>query len=214
MGIFDNYYVINESDYPDNIHFKAPVVEINTNYDTVTKEFDIRGRLIGFKWDYGTAISINFTINKYIYVAEDAILYTDTGVYPTVDTEGYVGQKCYNLTDIRSWTCTDIVNYESDFNTYVEYVWTMDDDVVSYSDDTKLVMLSPDMTGKSLKISFTNWMGDPVYEKSYEGTPIAAFVMDKTQSAEAFLKGNYVCIVSIVSDTDCIDVDRINFRVV
>ncbi len=210
MGMFDNYDYLDETPQPNNMFPKPPVHEIITNYDTVTKEFNIKGQCIGYKWDYGNSISINFTINKPIRIPDDAIVYVNVGKYPTAETLGYIGRKCYNLVDVRSWTCTDIYNIQG----VVTYEWTMDDDIVTYSDNTREVELTPDMTNKTLMLDFRDWRHESVYTVLAEDSSVIAFVLTKEQSAEKFIRGVYTCTVSIVSDTDCIDVEKINFRVV
>lgn len=212
MGMFDNYHNINPSEHPDNMHFKVPVKKIVTSYDALEKSFDVHGNFIGYKWNYGSSISSVFTVNRWVRVAEDAIIYDQHGEMPTAITEGHIGQRAYNIVDMRSWSCEEM-EVDTNLPGGIKYVWYMDDDITTFSDGVVPVQLTPDMTNKSIVVEFRDWKNELVYQKAEENSPIIAINIDKTES-EKFVTGTYTCIVSIVSATEKLVTEKISIMVV
>lgn len=213
MSMFDNYENQDAKYIPDNMHDKLADSEVIVDYSSLQEERDIAGRLIGYKWDYGNTNNFYFTVNKKIYVPDDALLYTERRLRPTEETVGTVGQKCYNLIDIRSWTCKEVRLSTTQQGTVTHYIWEMDERLTSY-EEGKEVRLSPDMSDKLLLITFTNWKGDAVFTRMFEHTNSAVVVITREMSENTFVRGLYTCAVAIVSDEFYLTEETINFRVV
>ncbi len=214
MGMFDNYINQDTNYIPDNMHDRLADSEIVMKYSSLAEEHDETGKLIDYKWDYGNSNNFYFTVNRVIHVPEDALLYDEVGREPRATTVGKIGQKCYNVTDIRSWTCTEIRTGRTQNGVETSYIWVVDDGLVYDENDPKEVTLTPNMTDKMLVITFTDWRRETVFTRIFEGANSAVVCITDDVSKDLFIRGLYTCTVAIVSDDYYLTEETIKFRVV
>ena len=120
MQMFDNFENQPSNYIPNNMFLPIPERWVEVNTDTVHKKMKC-GKVIGYWWNWGDAISITIKNQITIHLPFGAI----TGeVDPTPETEGYfLGQKFYNTVELTSWTLKYITQ-ESESTTI--YSWEKD----------------------------------------------------------------------------------------
>lgn len=183
---FDNYDNPNLSD--DNVY-----VEINTTLPR--KEYNVKGKFVGYSWVYGDTLQLNFSVNKKIYVNDDSLIYTSTGDAPGRNTVGTVYQKAYNTVDLKSWTC--IGNELVDDN--IVYLWEQDKVLTYIGNGNKVIYLTPDMSDKSVKIEITNFRKEVVHTAIFEHTNDVILDID-TELSNKLLSSVYYCNAYLVTD--------------
>lgn len=190
--MFTNYSDI--ANTPDNICDEQKCSY--SEYSPYT-EYDALGNVVGYFWHYGETVNLQFNIDGFITVADDSIVYTSTNDGPTNNTVGYIGQKAYNMLDLKSWTCS-IING-------TEYTWTLDN-VLTYLEDEshKVFVTAKDyLTDKTIRIKLYNYRYEEIYSKEFEGNTTINFLIDKELS-NTLVKGIYYCTLTVCNDAQCL----------
>ena len=114
MSIISNYENLNPNYHPNNmIEYQCRTRE-EFQHKLPFKDYDIRGDLIGYSWNYGDTLELTFNVNPIILVEKDAIIYTEENEAPTNETVGRLNQMAYNTYDFKCWRCRTL-----DQTTYV-----------------------------------------------------------------------------------------------
>ena len=201
MNMFTNYQNIANNYVPNNLVCSFPGGKSYTKLDPVKaskpyEEYNTKGELIGYSWYQGETLNLEFNIDGEIVVESNAIIYAAIGEAPTVTTEGVVGQRAYNVVDLKSWTCEAVVPEQG-------YVW-VEDDVFDHDrpDATKSVYVSASdyLADKNIELQLLNFRFEPIHTEQFKGTSRIIFTIDKELSAK-IVKGVYYCSLTVVSDT-------------
>lgn len=201
MGMFTNYQDIANNYVPNNLVCSFPVGKSYTKLDPVKsskpyEEYDVKGELIGYSWYQGETLNLEFTIDGEIVVESDAIIYSAHGDAPDTTTVGSVGQRAYNIVDLRSWTCTTVVPGQG-------YIWIEDDEFEhDLCDASKSVYVSATnyLSDKQLELQILNFRFEPIHTQLFNGTSRLLFTID-TDLSSKLLKGVYYCSLTVVTDT-------------
>lgn len=201
MGLFDTYDTLPDNYIPNN----RPVKKCcNSKFDPCfpTKpyeQYNAEGELIGYWWNYKDILNLEFNITGNITVESNAIIYTVTGEAPLEDTEGEIDQKAYNIIDLRSWTCTDIIQEEET----VSYIWTEDEEFTYPEDgETNIYMSAADfLVDKQITVQLYNFRMEQIAIKTFAGNSRIIFPIDKELS-EKMVKSNYYCTLTVWSGQD------------
>jgi hypothetical protein len=146
---FNNYENIDINYIPNN-SLITPIKKQKTIYKNIPyKEYDRKGRLRAYYWNYKDQFTLNIDFDKTYYVDEDAIVYTLNGEAPTKDTIGKIGQYCYNTADILCWQCIGIIDEQ--------YLWKQKDSFIIPSYGTKKIFINPDFTNSVLEVNILNF---------------------------------------------------------
>ena len=199
MGMFLNYQNIADNYRPNNLISAFPVGKSCTKLDPMDaskpyEEFNAKGELIGYSWLYGSTVNLEFNIDGSITVDSDAIILVGRGEEPSFSTEAKrINQKAYNVTDLRSWTCTSVIEDC--------YYWTEDDEFEynEYSDKTIFVSAEAYLKDKHVQVVLYNFRMEPVYTITYEGTPKIVFTIDAELSKQ-LVKGIYYCSATVIDE--------------
>lgn len=211
MGMFSNYDNITPNYIPNNIKCSFPVVKSYTKLDPVQaskpyEEYNTKGELVGYFWRYGETLNLEFNIEGEITVESDAIIFACSGDEPTLETKGKLNQRAYNIADLRSWTCVNIVDE-------LHYVWEEDQEFTyDESSDTKIYISAKDfLQDKNIKIALYNFRHELIHEEVVDGTPKVIFSID-TELSKQLKRGLYYCSLTvfnscvtlpIFNSTDC-----------
>lgn len=205
---FRSYEELPESYKPDN-RIKVIPQQLREYIDKPPyKDYDIKGNFIAYWWNYGDTLSLPFTINKEHYVEEDAILYTNVsgasyvdplivpGEHPTTDTQGYVGQRAYNVMTGQSWTYTGILNGD--------FVW-VEDTVKKFPVKSSRTVLfidnEWDVSDFNLKFEILDFRRQVLYTTETNGANNIQFPIDKELS-QKLLKDTYICHFTLYDDDE------------
>ena len=198
MGMFLNYQDIAANYTPNNLYKKFPQYSNASKLQPldITKpyeEYDIKGNLIGYYWYYGNTINLDFTIDGEITVESDALILSNKGEYPDQTTVGKLRQKCYNIVDFISWTCTGIIDNS--------YIWTQDSEFTypEYSDRPVYVSSEDYLKDKKILVTIYNFRHEPIVDKLFEGSPNIVFTIDKELS-QLLIKNVYYCSLTVFND--------------
>ena len=200
MGMFTKYQDI--ANYiPNNLVCSFP---INKSYSKLEptkagkpyEEYNAKGELIGYSWYHGETVNLEFNIDGEIVVEAGSLKYYAHGELPSSKTVGVVGQKAYNVIELRTWICTsaDIVNNE--------YSWTeipFEHDLAQCSESI-YVSASDYLSDKQLELKLLNFRLEPIYSQVFSGTSKLVFTVDKELAAK-LRKGIYYCSLAVVTDT-------------
>lgn len=201
MGLFDTYDTLPDNYIPNN----RPVKKCcNSKFDScfLTKpyeQYNAEGELIGYWWNYKDVLNLEFNITGNITVESNAIIYTVTEEAPLEDTEGEIDQKAYNIIDLRSWTCTDIIQEEET----ISYIWTEDEEFTYPEDgETNIYMSAADfLVDKQITVQLYNFRMEQIAIKTFAGNSRIIFPIDKELS-EKMVRSNYYCTLTVWSGQD------------
>lgn len=198
MGMFLNYQNIADNYKPNNLMCSFPVGKSYTKLDPVEaskpfEEYNARGELVGYFWHYGETVHLEFNIDGEITVESDAIIYAASCDYPTIETEGYIGQKAYNIVDFISWTCVGIVEGN--------YIWKEDCEFTYDPTSSSSIYVSAReyLADKRVEFTLYNFRQEPIYKKTYGGTTNIVVTIDKELSNKLH-KGIYYCSLTVIGD--------------
>lgn len=198
MGMFVNYQTL-ENYTPDNMKCSFPKGKSYTKLAPVQaskpyEEYDVKGNLIGYFWRYGDTLNLEFNIEGEIVVESDAIIFVTEGDYPTIETEGKENQRCYNVADLRSWTCRYIIDGN--------YIWEEDSEFIWDETASETVYISAEefLEDKFVEVTLYNFRMEPIFRKVFDGTskiilPITA------ELSQVMKKGIYYCSLTVFNDT-------------
>lgn len=195
--MFSNYQNIVPSYTPNNIVCSTIVGKSYTKLDPVKaskpyEEYNSKGELIGYSWRYGETLNLEFNIEGEITIESDAIILYVTGQTPD-SIQSKIGQRAYNVADLKSWTCTSIKDGS--------YIWVEDKDFTYDENSTKSVYLIADDYLKDKTIEFTiyNFRMEPLYTNKTAGCSKVIFTIGKDLSTK-LVKGIYYCSLVVFND--------------
>jgi hypothetical protein len=194
MGMFLNYHNIADNYTPNNL-IKAFPFEPNsskllpTEMSKPYEEYDARGELEGYFWRYGDTLNLEFSIDGEITVEDDSIILRTMNECPTTNTIGFIGQRCYNICDFVSWTCTAVINKE--------YIWTKDD-IFTYPNTKNSIYVSAKdyLKEKTARVTIYNFRMEPIYIHNVSASTNVIVPITKELS-EKMVKGIYYCSLDI-----------------
>ena len=129
MQLFDNFEHMPPWYVPNNMFPPVPQILKELCDKTVHPVFK-DGRHIGYWWNWGDIVQIPINNSITISLPAGAIVVYDIDT-PDENTVGdFIGQKYYNLTQMRSWTLDNILNNEEldiDGDSSCSYVWVEDE---------------------------------------------------------------------------------------
>jgi hypothetical protein len=190
--MFDSYSNLSDIYVPNNSE-KRLYEYINFNDSIIKKEYNIKNDFIGYSWSYGTTLTIPYSLNKIIYVEEDALVFAVEGEEPTTETIGVKGQRAYNTYDIKSWTCETLDQ--------TIYNWVEDKEFVYPINGTKEITLvtEKETLGKTVLFTIKNFRHEVVYSNEYPVTDTINLIIDEELSKK-LLKGTYNCYIDLIED--------------
>lgn len=195
MRMFSNYQDLANNYIPNNLMYSFPSCTKQSKLAPVEsskpyEEYDVHGELIGYFWHYGDTVNLDFTIDGEITVETDAIIFSAHNMYPTNTTEGFIGQRCYNVADFKSWTCVSVQNGI--------YYWTEDAEFTYPSDASQSVYMSAEdyLRDKEIDVVLYNFRMEPICKRTFSGSPQVVFQIDAELSA-TLVKGIYYCSVNV-----------------
>ena len=198
MGMFLNYQNIANNYIPNNLVKAYTQPKSYTKLDPVDaskpyESYDVKGNLVGYFWNYRDVLNLEFNLDGEITVETDAIIYDTYGKCPDTCTQARVGQRCYNIVDLKSWTCVSIVDNI--------YNWVQDTEFIypERADRSVYISASDYLKDKQIYITLYNFRYEPVVTRSFEGKDKVIFEIDATLSEE-LVKGIYYCSVTVKSE--------------
>ena len=201
--MFLNYHAIADNYVPNNTTCSFPKGQSYTKLESIEaskpyEEYNSKGELIGYFWRYGETLNLEFNIDGEITVETDAIILTAARQTPS-SAEGKLNQKAYNVTDIRSWTCIQIVDGYR--------VWSEDNEFTYNPNSTRSIYVSAEdyLKDKYLEFNMYNFRFEKIYTKVLSGTTKAVINIDKELSRK-MNKGIYYCSLSVVDDYTCLPI--------
>lgn len=197
MSMFSNYDDLQDNYTPNNIQ-PVPQPPCLSNLDpfSINKPFEERnekGELIGYWWNYGDTVNLEFHVEGNVIIEDDAILYTAYNDGPSISTVGKIGQKAYNVVELKSWTCTLIRN-----TSIKEYVWTLDTQFENpaVGDRNIYIGVGDYIKDKQVTVKLYNFRMEEVAMQTFAGNPDITFSIDKELSSK-LVKGNYYCTFTV-----------------
>ena len=103
MGMFDNYQ--NESYTAYNLTPRKESHLIERYFHSPIIGYDKYNNIKCFIWDPEDKFTLNLNLGIKVKVFSNSIIYQGANLAPGNQTEGFLGQKAYNLVDGKSWTC-------------------------------------------------------------------------------------------------------------
>ncbi len=196
MGMFDSYDKLNHDYVPDNSS-PTPSVIFNTIDDVLPRPLlDIKGRFIGYTWNYGELFTFTLSTDDVIEILSDSIVYNNVGESPTNYTVGErVGQQAYNTVDATSWTFVG--------RTDILYIWVEDEELTYPTDGDKSIIIHSDMTNRYAQLNIYNFKWESIFEsKSEIGEPEVHLDINE-ETSKQLKPGIYYCTLKIVGENDC-----------
>lgn len=197
MGMFTTYQNISNNFIPNNMRYQNNVptsyTKLAPNQASKPYEcYNAQGDLEGYCWYYGDGLNLEFNIDGEITVESNAIIYKSAGLEPNGKTVGAIGQRAYNITDLRSWTCSYFID-----NTYV---WVEDAEFTYPLGEDKSVYLSAEkyLEDKTLIFCLYNFRMEEIYRETFSGTP-SVIIPITPELSKTLVKGIYYCSLTAVS---------------
>lgn len=201
MGMFLNYQNIAKNYVPNNLINAFPSKMNSSKLDPLDaskpfEEYNAKGELTGYFWRQGETLNLEFNIDGEITLEADAILLTAHGQAPTTQTMGKVGQKAYNIVDLKSWRCVAV--------SAMQFIW-QEDEEFTYplnSDRSVYISAADYLKDKEVEVTLYNFRMEPICKKVFAASPTIVFEIDRELSA-ALPKGIYHCSVTVFNKDVC-----------
>lgn len=203
MTMFDTYDNLSDNYRPGNFNPVCPKpnnpclkpLKPTRPYE----EYNALGELVGYWWNWGDTINLDFNITGTIVVEDNALIYSAVGECPSPITIGEIGQKAYNVVDLKSWTCTAI----DDTQETIAFIWTLDEefDNPEEGDRNIYTTVAEFMADKYVSVQIFNFRMEQIAIKTFNGAQQIVFPIDKELS-EKMVKGIYYCRLTVWSGTD------------
>jgi len=192
--MFKGFYAEPVSYVPDNMHKKPePPKTISLVKDNLDIILGKDKKKKGYSWNYGETVSIPISVDVPIKIEPNAICSVEVGEEPGFNTPGIIGQRYYNLVDVRSWTLTSFVPFSKSF------IWTEDKRFTFPENGSRGVMVRPNMKDKYILVEFLNFRGEEMFERVYEEVNSVDFVIDIEKSLE-IQRGIYELTIYVGSE--------------
>ncbi len=160
--MFRGFYTEPPTYIPDNMHERRKLPKtVSLIGDSLDVILDKHGHKKGYSWNYGETVSIPISIRQQVRVEMDAYCFSLHGKEPDINTVGRIGQKFYNLKDVRSWIMT---SYVPDTRSYI---WTEEPKFTFPENGEKLVEVCPDMRGKYILVELIDFRGEQIFERVF-----------------------------------------------
>lgn len=161
--MFKGFYMEPPWYIPDNMH-KKPIPAktislVDNNLDVI---LDKNGNKKGYSWNYGETVSIPISVDIPIRIELNAYYTYEVGEQPTFSTVGVLGQKFYNLSDVKSWVLTSYVPDNKSF------IWTEEPRLTFPENGAKKVYVRPNMTNKYILVELIDFRGEQIFERLFE----------------------------------------------
>lgn len=186
MALFDNYENLGNA-IPNNLYARYPVKEI---YKRPYEQYNAQGEFVGYFWNYGTTVNLQFDLSGEITVEGNAIIYTVAYQKPTKATKGFIGQKAYNIVDLTSWTLDNIVGEDYNWIEDSEFQYPVEGSKNIYIDATDY------LKDKKVIVSLYDFRMEKIDERLFEGNTNIVYIIDKELS-DKLVKGIYYCSLVI-----------------
>lgn len=202
MGMFYNYQNIAENYMPNNLINAFPCKLTTSKLDPLEaskpfEEYNTKGELTGYFWRQGETLNLEFNIDGEITIESDALIFKSHGAAPTEYTMGKVGQKAYNILDLRSYECVAATSRG-------KYVWEQDAEFTYPLNSDRSVYISAEdyLKDKQVTVTLYNFRMEPVCSKVFSASPRVIFTIDKELSSR-LVKGIYYCSVTVSNEEVC-----------
>jgi hypothetical protein len=137
---------------------KRPVIEVCLTDETARPIYR-KHKLVGYEWNWGDKISIDIKNQIHICIPVDSI-YTYEDVDPTSETEGFIGQKYYNLSALKSFTLSSIIPDA--------FVWVQDEHFTYINNEGIGLDIPVSLKdGEQIIVQFFNFRKELMFEKAY-----------------------------------------------
>lgn len=197
-SMFSKYFDIDPDYVPNNMDCKKPQKERSYNEDSLIAIIDRFNHIWGFTWSWKDTVSIPITVNKNLNVPDDSIIVNTPYEVPTYQTEGKVGQKYYNVPDIRSWTCKSV---EVEYPTQLKaYTW-IEDDYLKYIDHSNTeITIEPNIAGKHLEAEILNFRKEIIYSQVFDDGDNFSYMDIGLDLSNKLVPGIYFIRVRLVGE--------------
>lgn len=175
--MFKGFYLEPPTYIPDNMHKKPlPPRYVSLVKDNLDCILDKNGKLKGYSWNYGETIKLPISVKAPVRIEGNAYRTSKPGEVPRLDTQGFIGQKFYNLRDVKSWVLTSYVPSTQ------SYIWTEEPRFTFPENGQELVYIEPDMKDKYILVEFINFRGEQMFERVYDEVLETIWELDQTES--------------------------------
>lgn len=201
MGMFLNYQNIAKNYVPNNLINAFPSKMNGSKLDPLDaskpfEEYNAKGELTGYFWRQGETLNLEFNIDGEITLEADAILLTAHGQAPTTQTMGKVGQKAYNIVDLKSWRCVAVSAMQFIWKEDAEFTYPLN------SDRSVYISAADYLRDKEVEVTLYNFRMEPICKKVFAASPTIVFAIDRELSA-VLPKGIYHCSVTVFNKDVC-----------
>ena len=170
--MFDSYDRLNSDYIPHNSNDCKCATRIIYSPYFDDEVIDVWGKVVGYRYDFGQEIEINFDVDDYIFVEDNAIISNIAEEAPTENTVGEYGQYFYNVADLKLYKC---VNFGQ-----LYYNW-QEQDAFSYpSNGTKKVVIRTNLS--PIDVVIFNTRGEIVLTKTLLSDTKTLFISNEESS--------------------------------
>ena len=195
VDMFTNYQNLSDYYIPNNLskNIKTPCSYSKLQSIEDSKPFELynaKGELEGYTWYYGNKLVLDFDIDGEIRVEGNAIVYTSATEEPSVETEGRIGQKAYNIIDHKCWKC---VGYTGRY-----YIWQIQENFVYPINGQRCIYIdvADYMKDKIVTFNIFNFRLENIYNINLDGSANIKIYVDD-ELAKLLVKGIYYCSLEV-----------------
>ena len=188
--MFDNYKEINIEQNSNNYCH-------NKSFNSPYEDYNELGEIIGYHWQRGTQVDLEFNLSGEINYPSDAILYTVIGQAPDENTRANINDFAYNVADLKMWQLKSIVNGR--------YIWIAQSiyESPNLGDKQLYIDLSQYISGKKLLLNLYDVNFNVIDKKTFDSTTELTYTITK-ELADILIEGVYY--ISL----DCFDPTTLN----
>jgi hypothetical protein len=196
MGMFLHYQDISKNYTPNNIckEYTTPRSYTKLDGNDLSKPYELmnaKNELEGYFWNYGDVLNLEFNITGEITVESDAVILYVNNETPFNIVAPIIGQRAYNVADLKSWTCVSVE----------PAVWREDIEFTYPEVTDRSIYISADdyLKNKQFILRLYNFRYEQIYETTHSGTSKLIFPITKDLSNK-LVKGIYYCSLTCVSE--------------
>lgn len=189
--MFDNY-TESDSGLKYNLTKDFPPINGEIQLNPPYKSFDKYGNLISLKWNVNDKFILTDTLDLFLFVQFDSIIYEESGETPTPETFGQCCQLAYNTVDYKCWKCYGLVNRV--------YQWKEINPLVCINGTEKIKFIF-NPTDTTVKIKILNFRQESIIEEEVTVDDSLWSLPISNEKYPQLLQGQYLLEV-IISKKD------------
>ena len=154
------------------------------SFNSPYEDYNESGELMGYHWQRGTQVDLEFNLSGEINYPSDAIVYTAVGQAPDESTQANINDFAYNVADLKMWQLKSIVDSK--------YIWVAQSiyEAPNLGDKQFYIDISQYIANKKLSVSLYDVNFNVLDKQIFDSTTELTYTITK-ELADILIAGIY-----------------------